>query len=116
MGHSPSQTEFLLEEADLAWIPHGITSCVSKPIPVWATLYRAKGIPGKLLQCGFSTGSQLPAGHICLPCRGILPRLHVDNSSSEYFCGLQENILPHHGLQGISAPGCLLHLLPLLLH
>jgi len=80
------------------WVPHGITSPVSKPAPVWAPLSTGpQFLPANMLQRWLPRGSQ-PPSDIYLFRHGVFHGLQVGICSTMDLHGLQGNSLPHHGL------------------
>jgi len=101
----------LQEQTAPVWVPHGVTSPVSKPAPAWVSLSLSTGpqmLPGLSSSLGFPQGHNLLWASTC-------PSMSPPWAS----CGdllhhgpprVQGHILPHHGLlHGFSSMGSSLH-------
>jgi len=83
----------LHEQASPAWIPHGVTSPASKPVPVWAPL----SIGPQVLPGAFSS-TAFPQGHSLLQastCSGMGSSMGCRCISAPLWTSMS---LPHHGL------------------
>jgi len=96
LQHGSFQWETVLQEwTASAWVPHGVTSCASKPARVWAPLSTSPQVlPGTCSSMGFPWGNSLLWVHLpaCVwgpPC---------DICFTVNLCELQRDSLCYHGL------------------
>jgi len=86
------------EQPAPVWVPHAVTSPVSKPTLVWAPLSMGLQVLGEAYSgMGLPTGSQPPSG-IHLLWGGPFHGLQVDLCCTVDLHGLQGDNLPHHDL------------------